>query len=385
MRFKQKKIHEQVIVITGATSGIGLETARLAARSGARVVLAARNSQALKQVVDEIRARGGKAISVPADVACLADVQYIADQAIAKYGRFDTWVNNAGVSMFGRLMEIPIEDERRLFDVNFWGVVNGSRVALRHLKQHGGTLINIGSVLSNRAISPQGTYSASKHAVKAFTDALRMELEKARAPVVVNLIKPSSIDTPLPRHARNYTDAEVKLPPPYYAPEVVARAIIHCAQKKHRDVILGSGAALIWLEKLAPRVTDLLLRDLAYPLQRNEEKPPRQKDTLYEPPEHEGETRGGYEGYVAETSLYGLARLHSTTLLLAAAVVVAGAAAATAGTRSRRARGIARRSVQKAGKISTQAGQRIRFGFRRKNIPVLRRWATSISETNGVH
>lgn len=333
MRIRQKKIRDQVVVITGASSGIGLATARHAAKQGARLVLASRNERALRQICAEIRAVGAEAVYAVADVARRAEVQRIADKAVDEYGGFDTWVNNAGVSMFGKLMEIPIEDERRLFDVNFWGVVNGTAVALSQLKEHAGTLINVGSVLSNVSLSPQGTYSASKHAVKAFTDAIRMELEKERAPVVVTLIKPASIDTPLPRHARNYTGVEVKLPPPYYAPEVVARTIVNCARHKHRDVIAGGGgAALIWMEKLLPRLTDVALRSVAHRLQRAEGSPPRREDSLYEPPERESETSGGYPGHVAQSSLYGRIRLHSTGITLAAV----GLAAVTVAVRKSR-------------------------------------------------
>ena len=118
----------------------------------------------------------------------------------------------------------------RLFEINFWGTVYGSLIAAEHLKRRGGALINVGSVASDLALPIQGMYSASKHAVRGFTDALRMELEEAGAPVSVTLIKPTSINTPLPQHARNDTDREPKLPPPVYEPEEVAMAILHAAQ-----------------------------------------------------------------------------------------------------------------------------------------------------------
>src|SRR5207237_3691332 len=137
---------------------------------------------------------------------------------------------NAGVSVYGKLMDVPLADLRQLFETNFWGVVYGSRVACEYLRMRGGALINIGSTLSDRAIALQGIYSASKHAVKGFTDALRMELEEQGAPVSVTLIQPTSINTPFPRHAKNYMEAEATLPPPVYAPDVVADAILHCAE-----------------------------------------------------------------------------------------------------------------------------------------------------------
>ena len=208
MKPRLKSVKDQVIVITGATSGIGLVTARMAAKRGARVVLAARSQDALQQLTAEIEQDGGKAIHVVADVGKPEDVHEIVQSAEHTFGGFDTWVNDAGVSIYGKLEDVPMEDMRHLFETNFWGLVYGSLEAARHLKGRvgGGALINIGSTLSDRAIPLQGMYCASKHAVKGFTDALRMELEEAGAPVLVTLIKPGAIDTPYTRHAKNYME-----------------------------------------------------------------------------------------------------------------------------------------------------------------------------------
>lgn len=236
-----KPLKDQVIVITGASSGIGLVTARMAAKRGARVVLTARNHEALQQAAQEITSdetSGGMAAYVAADVSDESAVRRVAEEAVARFGRIDTWVNGAGVSVYGRLMDISLEDQRRLFETNFWGVVIGSRIAVPHLRK-GGALINIGSVLSDRAIPLQGIYCATKHAVKAYTDSLRMELEHDRLPIAVTLIKPYSIDTPYAEHAKNYLATEPSFPPPVYAPEVVAEAILHCAEHPTRDVYAG--------------------------------------------------------------------------------------------------------------------------------------------------
>src|SRR6188472_3902570 len=124
-----------------------------------------------------------------------------------RVARIDTWVNNAGVSIYGRLHEVSEADNRRLFDTNFWGVVNGSLVALPLLRREGGALINVGSEVSDAVVPLQGMYSASKHAVKGFTDALRVEVEGIdKAPVSITLIQPTAVDTPFPQRARNYTD-----------------------------------------------------------------------------------------------------------------------------------------------------------------------------------
>lgn len=325
---KLKRIDDQVMVITGGTSGIGLVTARLAAKKGARLVIAARNEQALRELQDELAASGTDAVCVLADVANEHEVERIAATAIEQFGRIDTWVNNAGVSVYGRIEDVPVEDHRRLFETNFWGVVYGSLVAAKHLKQTGGALINIGSVLSDRAIPLQGMYCASKHAVKGFTDALRMELEEENAPVSVTLIKPSAIDTPYTKHARNYMDAEPKNPAPVYAPDVVARAIIYCAQHPERDVTVGGGGRVLsGLGATAPRLTDRVMEGLFFSGQRKDEPRRRDADSLHAPSGADLEERGEYEGHVAETSLYTTARLHP---VLTAAAVLAAAVAITA-------------------------------------------------------
>ena len=187
-------------------------------------MLAARNRGDLKLVTDEINANGGRAIAVETDVADEAAVTRLGEAALLEFGTVDTWVNNAGLSIYGKLTEVPLADKRKLFDINFWGVVHGCRTAIRLMKHRGGVLINIGSEVSDVAIPLQGIYSASKHAVKGYTDALRMELEHDRIPIAVTLVKPSAINTPYPEHARNYLEDGVPaLPPPLYAPEVVAR------------------------------------------------------------------------------------------------------------------------------------------------------------------
>ncbi|MGE5526818.1 MAG: SDR family oxidoreductase, partial [Rhodospirillaceae bacterium] len=260
MALKLKPLREQTMVITGASSGIGLTTARRAAREGARLVLASRNGEALQELVNELNSEGCPAFYVIADVAHPQEVENIARAAIERFGGFDTWVNNAGVSIYGRIEDVPLEDHRRLFDTNFWGVVHGSLTAIRHLKQRGGALINVGSEVSEIAIPLQGMYSASKHAVKGFTDALRVELQAEKAPVSVTLIKPAGIDTMFVPHAKNYMKHEPKLPAPVYSPDVVADAIVFAAQHAKRDIFVGGAARLAAsLAHFAPGMTDRYL------------------------------------------------------------------------------------------------------------------------------
>jgi NAD(P)-dependent dehydrogenase (short-subunit alcohol dehydrogenase family) len=147
-----KPVEEQVIVIVGASSGIGLATARTAADRGAKLVLVARNGEALKDIVEECEAKGTKAIAVAADAANRDDLLRVAEEATRTFGGFDTWINNAAVAVYGKLEEVPLEDQRQLFEVNYWGVVYGSLIAAKTLRSRGGAIINTGSVLSERAM-----------------------------------------------------------------------------------------------------------------------------------------------------------------------------------------------------------------------------------------
>ncbi|HET6805610.1 MAG TPA: SDR family oxidoreductase [Frateuria sp.] len=271
MAARLKPLDQQVMVITGASSGIGLCTALLAAEKGARLVLAARSGETLEAIAAQIGEAGGEALAVPTDVGERGQLQALAAAAVKRFGRIDTWVNDAGVAIYGRLDEVSESDSRRLFDTNFWGVVNGSLVALPHLRESGGALINIGSEVSDAVIPFQGMYSASKHAVKGFTDALRVEVEELDgAPVSITLIQPTAVDTPYPQHARNYMSEEPKLPSPMIDPHRVAEAILEAATEGGRDVTVGAMAKLdTAVSKLLPSLGDKMAAMQAHRQQRD--------------------------------------------------------------------------------------------------------------------
>jgi short-subunit dehydrogenase len=303
MALKLKRIRDQVIVITGASSGIGLTTAEMASQAGARVVLNSRNETELRNACERINARGGRAVYVVGDVADPDAMEMVANRAISEFRGLDTWVNNAGIGMYGRLTQMSMADKRRLFDVNFWGVVNGCRAAVRHLRQSGGAIINIGSVTSDRAIPLLGMYSASKHAVKGYTDALRMELEEAGAPIAVTLIKPASINTPFTEHARNYMEEEPEYAGAVYPPEEVARAILRCAEQPMRDVVVGGGGKLMSvMGAVAPRTTDVVMERTLFKSQRKNE-PRNSRDSLHQP-QDDGRRHGPTERHVMRRSTY---------------------------------------------------------------------------------
>ncbi|QTP56300.1 SDR family oxidoreductase [Billgrantia sulfidoxydans] len=339
MALALKRLEDQILVITGATSGIGLATARRAADRGARLVVAARDGSALTALVDELRQRGADATYAEVDVGDPDQVRALASTAIQRFGGFDTWINNAGVSLFGYLTDQPLDDQRRLFETDFWGVVHGSLEAARHFglrtDTHGGAIINLGSVVSDRAIPLQGMYSASKHAVKGFTDALRMELEELGAPVSVTLVKPGSIATPFPHHAGNRMDVEPTLPPPLYEPNVVAEAILHCAEHPRRDIRVGGASkGIAMLGQLAPRLADRIMRRSMIPRQQSDQ-PPQGIGGLHRPAPGVWQ-RAEFEHPVARRSRYTQAAMHPALTATAIVGAVLGVAALTGTARRQR-------------------------------------------------
>ena len=282
-----KPLNEQSIVITGATSGIGLATARRAARAGACVFLIARGENDLKALCEELQATGARAAWAVADVADHDALAEAAEKCVRLFGGFDTWVNNAGVSIYGAISATSLDDQRRLFETNYWGVVNGSLVAAEHLRKRygGGAIVNVGSILSDAPLPIQGVYSASKHAVKGFTNALRMELMREDAAITVSLVKPAAVDSPYSRHARNLTGYATQNPQPVYATHVVADTILYCASHPIREITVGGGGRLIasfysilpgLAEPLFARFAPSLMRDRRSAWEPND-------DGLYDP------------------------------------------------------------------------------------------------------
>jgi short-subunit dehydrogenase len=336
MPVRLKPVEDQTIVITGASSGIGLATALEAAKRGARLVLVARDPESLASAVSRCEAEGAEVEYLVADVADHAPMELVARRAVKRFGGFDTWVNNAGVSVYGELKDVPLDDARDVFETNYWGVVHGSLVAAEHFRRrgegengYGGAIINLGSVVSDRAIPLQGHYSASKHAIKGFTDALRMELEKEGLPVSVTLVKPSAVNTPYPEHAGNYMAEEAKLPEPTYAPGVVAGTILDAAARPMRGVTVGGkDGAMTILGGLFPRLTDRLMEASFFEQQRGD-APFRgnRHGTIQAPDPGSGHVHGDAEGHVMRSSLYTQAQRHP---FVAAGVAMAAGAAVAA-------------------------------------------------------
>ncbi len=302
-----RQINEQVVVVTGASSGIGRETALQFGRRGASVVLAARNQVALGEVAREVERLGGKAQVVVADVAEWGQVCGLAQEAVGRFGRIDTWVNNAAVNEHATADEMTIEEIERIIQVNLMGQIYGMKAALPHMKRQGqGTIINVASILAQRAAPLHAPYVAAKHGIAGFTETLRMELQYERVGINVTLVMPTYINTPLFVNARSRMGVKPKPVPPVYEPNVVAEAILFAAEHPQRDIVVGgSGKLLAVLQRISPSLLDrlMLLRGVMFEQQKTDQ-PDDGRDNLFEPSGGPGSTTGEWGRGSLSRSLY---------------------------------------------------------------------------------
>ncbi|HEX2914914.1 MAG TPA: SDR family oxidoreductase [Chloroflexia bacterium] len=256
-----KPIEEQVVVLMGASSGIGRESAIEFARRGAKVLVAGRGEEDLASLVREITEAGGSASYALADVTDFSQVQAAAARAVELYGRLDTWVHLAAVSIYAPFEKIRPKEFKQVLDVNLLGQIHGALAALPYLRQAGGgSLVHIASVEGKRAFPFQSAYSASKHGIVAFTESLRLELRKEGAPINVVTILPGSINTPLFNKVISRIGVKPLPPPPIYQPNVVADAVLYAASHPAREIIPGGGAKMLIInQRLSPSLTDLML------------------------------------------------------------------------------------------------------------------------------
>ncbi len=303
----RRPIAEQVLVITGGSSGIGLKTALEVGRRGGSAVLAARGADALEKAAREVESLGGRALAVPTDVTDWEQVQTLAAQAIATFGRIDTWINGAAVSAYGLIEELSVEEITRTIEIDLIGHVHGIKAALPHLRRRGsGAIIAIASVQGRRAVPLQGPYCAAKYGVVGLMDSLRMELEGERAGIGVTTILPSSVDTPLFDNATSRLGVRPAPIPPIYRPHAVAEAIVHAAEHTVREIVVGGGGkALTVSERLAPALTErlLLAGGQAFKRQRSS-RPDTGTGNLWTSGPANGSTTGSYGRAAFSRSLY---------------------------------------------------------------------------------
>jgi len=296
-----KPINQQVVAVVGASSGIGRESALQFAKRGAKLVVSARSESKLASLVDDIRRFGGEATAVIADVSVFEQVKAIADRTVELYGRLDTWVHVSAVGIFATFDNTTPEEFKRVIDVSLMGQVYGAMAALPHLKREGrGALIHISSMEGVRSLPYQSAYSAAKHGMEGFIEAMRLELQHANIPVSVTSVKPAVINTPFWNNGLTKLGVKPGGIPPYYDPRLVADAILYVAEHPTRDFLVGDSARLLaGLQRLSPELADALLLLIGFQGQRsNQPKSPEDRNNLYEPVPDDIRVDGDYSNMV---------------------------------------------------------------------------------------
>ena len=327
---RKKPLSEQIIVVTGASSGLGRALARLAGRRGAKVVVTARNVEALDACVREIEAVGSEALAVPADCAVQDEVAQVVEQAVDRFGRIDTYVANAIVTVYAETYRYEPDELRRIMDVNFFGQVYGYWAVLPHLRESQGTFVSIQSALAYRGIPLQGGYCASKAALRNFFESARVELLKAGWGVDISVVHPAAINTPQFDRDRQKIGKQPQPVPPIYQPEPFADAVLHCCEHPIRELPVGWGAQkLMWGQKLSPRAGDLMLLRMGWKSQHTgEDKPLDTPDNLFRTLPGDPGAHGRFDAQSRGSTLWTSLRLRRW--LVGAAVVGAAALAGSA-------------------------------------------------------
>lgn len=301
-----RALSDQVIVLLGATSGVGRETAALLAREGSTVVLAGRGEEALQAAADEVQRLGGRAAVVRTDAADWVQVQQLAQRAVEEFGRIDTWINLPAVAVYGTVDQLDMTDIRRVIDVTLYGQIHGMKAATEQMRRQGaGTVINVSSALAKRSVPLQSAYCAAKHGVVGFSESLRLELARDAPDVHLCDVLPSSINTPLFEHARSKLGVLPSPIPPIYEPVVVARTLLALAQQPQREVVVGSGGkGLLLAQRLSPRLVDwyMLGPGKAFDKQRSDQ-PDNGTDNLDGPFAGPGRPTGQFGKHSKSTSL----------------------------------------------------------------------------------
>ena len=322
-----RPLREQVVVVTGASSGVGRAIARAFGRARARVGLVARTREALENAAREVRDSGGEALVLPLDVSDAGAVQRAADEVVAQWGRLDTWVNDAMVSVFSPVAETTPEEYRRVTEVNYLGTVHGTLAALRHMRRAGeGTIIQIGSALVYRSIPLQSAYCASKAAIRGFTDSLRCELRHEKSRIRVSMLQLPAVNTPQFDVARTRLPRHPKPVPPIYQPEVMAEAVLRAARRPVRELWLAPSAieAIIG-QRLFPRLLDRYLGRVGYDAQQTDELvAPGRPDNVFAPLPGDRGAHGRFDSEARPRSLEISARLRIRALAAAAAALLLG-------------------------------------------------------------
>ena len=302
-----KPIDQQVVAVVGASSGIGREAAIRFAQRGAKVVVSGRSEPGIQSLVDEIRAAGGQAVAIAADVTDFNQVRAVADRAVAEYGRLDTWVHAAAVAVYATFEQTTPEEFKRVIDVNLNGQAYGAMAALPHLRREGGgALIHISSIEARRAFPYHSAYAAAKHGIDGFLEALRVELQKEGVPISVTNVMPGSTNTPLFNKARSKIGVKPMPAPPIYQPSTVADLILYAAEHPVRDLIAGgAGQGFVMTQRLSPRLMDAFVLRFGFEAQKtNEPRSENAPNNLFEPIQGYDRVEGDFSDQSLSRSLY---------------------------------------------------------------------------------
>lgn len=318
----------QVVVVTGASSGVGRAVARCFGQEGANVALVARNAQALEQAAREVRHAGGNAICLPADVSEPSALEHVAAEIDRRWGRIDVWINDAMVSVFAPVAKTRDEEYRRVTEVNYLGTVYGTKAALRRmLPRNEGTIIQIGSALAYTSIPLQGAYCASKAAIRGFTDSLRIELKHDNSRVKVCMLQLPAVNTPQFDVVRSRLPRRPQPVPPIFQPEVIARAVVSAAKKTPREKWLGWPSIKAIIGRfLAPRFTERYLARTGYASQQTDQPAPAERhDNLDAPLPGDRGARGRFDDEARRFSPGIWMQTHSKTTVAGVAALALGA------------------------------------------------------------
>ena len=294
MKYTHRPIDQQVIVVIGASSGIGRATVVEAVKRGARVLACARGAEALSTLAGDV-SDPGRLDTMVADAADPGSMAAVAARAVERFGRIDTWAHVAGVVEYARFEDHTPEEFRQVVEVDLLGPVHGAMAALPHLRREGrGAYVVVSSELAKRSFPLTSAYSAAKHGVNGFVEALRVELQHEKAPVSVTEVQPAAIDTPFFEHAKTRLGVRPSGPPPVYSAEKVAQTILGSAVRPRREVTVGGAAAVqLALQRISPHLMDAFARATAFKLQRSkDEKGPEDTNALFAPTEGDDRTHG---------------------------------------------------------------------------------------------
>jgi len=323
----------EVVVITGASAGVGRATAQAFGRRGARVGLLARGRDGLEGAKAEVESAGAKALVLPTDVSDAEAVEAAAGEVEERFGSIDVWVNNAMVSVFSPVKEMTAEEFRRVTEVTYLGTVYGTLAALkRMLPRNRGSIVQVGSALAYRGIPLQSAYCGSKHAIQGFTESLRSELIHDRSDVQLTMVQMPALNTPQFGWVRSRLPRRPQPVPPIFQPEVAAEAIVWAAHHRRNELWVGWPAVkAIWGNKLIPRELDYYLARTGYDSQQTDEPVDRdRKDNLWEPLPGDHGAHGSFDNRAHRRSYQWWANTHRGALALAgtALAVLTGAALA---------------------------------------------------------